>query len=355
MASIDDALEARILLPGRQARLVGHAQARQRLLEAFAAGRAHHAWLITGPRGVGKATFAWHMARLLLAFPGAALAQAPQEGLAADHPVFQQMAAGAHPDFFLLRRTREKKTKKLRARIAVEDARALGHFLSLKSAGGGRRVVVVDSADEMNRETANAILKLLEEPPARTYLFLLSAAPGKLLPTIRSRCVRLPLAPLTDEQVREALLSSDAPQPDESDEDALAQAIRLSRGCPGVALDLSAGAVAELWNEARQALEGSGTQALARVAQRAGQTLGPAQARAELALFVDMLQEWLTERMRRLAMAGNAAQAARVAELLEEAQQRFSALEAVNLDRRQFVEWLLRKAYEVNRLSGATG
>ena len=338
MSAADERMEERILLPGRQARLVGHRQARTQLLRALAGERPHHGWLISGAPGVGKATLAWHVARLLLAFPGDALANAPEEGLPEQHPVFQQMAAGAHPDFFLLRRTRGS-NRRLRAQIAVEDARALGHFLSLTSAAGGRRVVIVDAADEMNRETANAILKLLEEPPPNTFFFLVSHAPGRLLPTIRSRCLRISLSPLSREEVREALDGLEALEG--VDAAMLDAAIAMSGGSPGRALDLATNTAPELWQEAERALAaGADVSALA---SRIGQALAAAEARADFNLFNELMAQWLHQRMRAAALAGDTAGAAQLAEALAEMRERLSALEAVNLDRRQFIDGMLHR------------
>ena len=331
-------MEERILLPGRRARLVGHGEARAQLLRALAGERPHHGWLVSGVPGVGKATLAWHVARLLLAYPGDALANAPEEGVPARHPVFQQMAAGAHPDFFLLRRTRGS-NRRLRAQIAVEDARALGHFLSLTSAAGGRRVVIIDAADEMNRETANAILKVLEEPPPNTFFFLVSHAPGRLLPTIRSRCLHVALTPLSLEEVRAALDGLETLEG--VDAAMLDTAISMSGGSPGRALDLATSMAPELWQEAARALAGQGDVSV--VASRIGQALAAAEARADFNLFNALMAQWLHQRMREAALAGNAAGAARLAEALAEMRERLAALEAVNLDRRQFIEGMLHR------------
>ena len=338
MSSADERMEERILLPGRRARVVGHGEARARLLQALAGERPHHGWLISGVPGVGKATLAWHVARLLLAYPGDALANAPEEGVPEHHPVFQQMAAGAHPDFFLLRRTRGS-NKRLRAQIAVEDARALGHFLSLTSAGGGRRVVIVDAADEMNRETANAILKLLEEPPPNTFFFLVSHAPGKLLPTIRSRCLHVVLSPLSPDEVRQALGGLQALEG--VDVATLDAAISMSGGAPGRALDLATSMAPELWQEVERALAARAD--VSALASRIGQALAGAEARSDFSLFNELMAQWLHERMRRAALAGDAAGAARLAEALAEMRERLAALEAVNLDRRQFIEGMLHR------------
>ncbi len=149
----------------------------------------HHAWLITGAPGVGKATLAYRFARRLLAGvqPGDTLAVDPAS------PVFRRVAVGSHADLLTVEREWDDKKSRLRGEIVVDDARAISAFLRLTPAEGGWRVVVIDGAEHMNRNAANAVLKMLEEPPPRAVLLLTCAAPGRLLPTIRSRCRRLAL------------------------------------------------------------------------------------------------------------------------------------------------------------------
>lgn len=189
-------------------RLIGHASAEQVFLRAHASGRMPHAWLISGPKGVGKATLAYRMARFLLVQPAAEEAGGMFGDLApvaatlqmpADARVFRQVAQRAHPDFRLLERTPNPKTGKLRSEIIVDDVRAVIEFLHLKASVSRWRVVIVDSADDLNRNAANALLKILEEPAPNTVLLLVSHAPQALLPTIRSRCRKLLLQPLAEE------------------------------------------------------------------------------------------------------------------------------------------------------------
>ncbi|HKM65409.1 MAG TPA: DNA polymerase III subunit delta' [Acidisphaera sp.] len=208
--------------------LLGHAAAEAALAEAARAGRMHHAWLITGPRGVGKATLAYRFARALLA-------GMPDGGgldLPPSHPVFRRVAAGAHADLRTLTRTVDPKTKKLRGEIVVDDVRAAGAFLRLTPAEGGWRVLVVDAAEELNRNAANALLKMLEEPPQRAVLLLVCNAPGRLLPTIRSRCRRLRLDRL-DDAAMDALLARYLP---DLPADERGRLVTIAEGAPGRAL-----------------------------------------------------------------------------------------------------------------------
>ena len=198
--------------------LIGQTKAESVFLTAFNSSRLHHAWLVTGPRGVGKATLVWKLARFLLAEPaddglsmfGDAAPVATLD-VPSDPPVARRMAALSEPRLFLLRRAWDEKAKKLKSVITVDEARKLRNFFALSATDGGQRVVIVDTADEMNPNAANALLKLLEEPPERTTLFLISHQPSKLLPTIRSRCRELRCHPLTPDDMATALANAGAP------------------------------------------------------------------------------------------------------------------------------------------------
>lgn len=198
--------------PRETANLIGQDAAVEDFLTAYTSDRLHHGWLITGPKGVGKATLAWQIARFLIATPPAqddGLFGAPPPpttlGIDPEHPVARRIMAGSEPSLFVLRRAWDEKLKKLKSVITVDEVRKLKGFFALSAADGGHRVVIVDSADEMNVNAANALLKLLEEPPKDTTLLLISHQPSRLLPTIRSRCRELRLAPLAPDLVAEAL------------------------------------------------------------------------------------------------------------------------------------------------------
>jgi DNA polymerase III subunit delta' len=215
------------------------------------AGRLPHALLLSGPRGIGKATLAFRFARFVLANGGGegALGGLFGEGdasglaIAPDSGTFRRVASGGHADLLTVERAYDPRRRRLRGEIIVENTREIAAFLRLTPAEGGWRVVIVDGADEMNRNAANALLKILEEPPRRALLLLVAHSPGRLLPTIRSRCRRFPLAPLPPAIVRQLLLRY-RPDLPESQAEALTA---LSGGSIGRALDLAAAGGVELY------------------------------------------------------------------------------------------------------------
>lgn len=231
--------------PRETTTLFGQDHAEASFLDAFNAKRLHHAWLITGPRGVGKATLAWRIARFLLAQPvdedegGLFGAEAPAPApetleIGHEHPVYRRSAQLAEPRLCLIRRAWDAKKARFGAVITVEEARKLNSFFHMSATDGGRRVVIVDSADEMNVSAANALLKTLEEPPKDAILLLISHQPSRLLPTIRSRCRELRLGPLSPDDLAQALDAAGFDAAEQSD--ALAE---LSAGSVGKALRLT--------------------------------------------------------------------------------------------------------------------
>lgn len=227
--------------PRETAHLHGHAGPEAEFLSAFTGGRMHHGWMITGPRGVGKATLAWRLARFLLATPdgdgGLFGAPPPPQSLDIDDedPTARRIRALAEPRLFLLRRAWDDDKKRLKSVITVDEVRRMKSFFSLSAADGGRRVAIIDDADEMNPNAANALLKLLEEPPAGATFFLISHQPFRLLPTIRSRCRELRLYPLAPAALALALEQAGGAT-DAGDAQALAE---LAGGSVGEAFRLT--------------------------------------------------------------------------------------------------------------------
>jgi DNA polymerase-3 subunit delta' len=235
------AAEPDIVEPRAATELLGHEQAERQFLDAWAGKRLAHAWLICGPRGIGKATLAYRIARFVLAGGGESSGGlfgggGPPEALAIapDHLVFRRIAANGHPDLRVLERGFSSDGRKKQTEIPVDAVRTIGGFLALTPAEGGWRVVIIDTVDELNRAGANAILKLLEEPPRNALILLLSHSPDRLLPTIRSRCRRLMLRPLPAETVARLLIRQ---RPDLGPTEAAAVA-RIAEGSIGQALDL---------------------------------------------------------------------------------------------------------------------
>ena len=235
--------------PRRTLDLVGHSEAALLLEGAHASGRLHHAWLLGGVQGIGKTTLAYRFARFVLAGGSDCSAGRPPLHLDPDHPTARRVAAGSHPDLATLERGIGDKGK-LRTEIIVEDVREAGEFARKTPAEGGWRVIVVDSADELNASAANALLKLLEEPPPSSLLLLVSHSPGRLLPTIRSRCRRLTLRPLSvEDTVR--VIGSNRPEIDPEQQILLA---RLAEGRPGLALRLAEEGGAAVFDQLLQLL-----------------------------------------------------------------------------------------------------
>lgn len=285
--------------------LFGQDAAQGEFLNAWTGGRRHHAWLLTGPKGIGKATLAWRIAKFLRANEQAEDAgsmfgaDAPATSLEADPDTqsVRLVESLADPGLALIRRPWDDKTKRLRAEIPVDEVRRLNRFFGLSATDGGTRIAIVDAADELNRNAANALLKMLEEPPANTVLLLIAHRPSRLLPTIRSRCRTLRCAPLSPDDLAAALDA--AGQASDVQTDALAE---LAQGSVGAAIaHLGAGGL-ELYARLVSLLSGApgiDRNALARVAEACA---GPANA-ATCDLTIDLTGVLLT-RMARSGAAG---------------------------------------------------
>lgn len=227
-------------------RLFGHDAALREFADALASGRMHHAWLIVGPEGVGKATLAYHFVRMVLAKCGAAHCT---EVIDAGHPVFRKVAALSHPNLLLLRRSFNEKTKRYSQFIGVDEVRRLKAFLGNTAGEEGWRVVIVDRADDLNQNAANALLKALEEPPPRTLFVLISGAEGRLPVTIRSRARVLRVAALSKDDLENAVRAALARDDQESDARIIGAALALSNGSVRRALELISGEGVKLYDE----------------------------------------------------------------------------------------------------------
>lgn len=231
--------------PAHNPILIGHDPAVMQVMDAFASGRLHHAWLIAGIEGIGKATLAWHIAHYVLSN-----GQNKPGKINPALPVAKLIMGGAHPDMLVIRRAVDEKTGELRNSIIAEDARRIAAFLHTTAAHSGWRVVLIDEAHLLNRVGQNTILKILEEPPPQALILITTTSAGALLPTIRSRCRLLQLAPLGDQQMKTILARL---QPELGPED-IAQLVLHAGGSAGFALKIVRTETLPLYEELREVL-----------------------------------------------------------------------------------------------------
>jgi DNA polymerase-3 subunit delta' len=311
--------------------LYGHAEAEEAVLAAWAQSRLPHAILIGGPGGIGKATLAYRIARFVFAQSGARTSQSAKSlDVPADHPARRQISAQSHPDLLVLRRQLNPDTEKLRSEIRVDDIRRTVPFFGSTAAAGGYRIAIIDSAEELNRNGANALLKVLEEPPPRSLLLIVSNAPGRLLPTIRSRCRRLMLRALSVDDIERAVADV-ADTNDEIPRDRIKEASAASGGSVRHALELLLGESLEVRKLTANllarlpALDGEGLHTLGDRIRR----------NEELTIFAETVGDWLA------AAATDTAEPpvrlARLATAWENVRRATVEAEVFNLDRKPLV------------------
>ncbi|GAA6157070.1 DNA polymerase III subunit delta' [Pyruvatibacter sp. HU-CL02332] len=333
--------------------LYGHQPAEDALREAFMAGRLHHAWLITGPAGIGKATLAYRFARFLLKYGDPRIVESA--GIETLHippedEIFKRVSSRGHANVLTLRKPWNDKTKKYMTVLSVDEVRRTHDFFGMKAGEGGWRICIVDSADDMNTSSANALLKVLEEPPAQTIFLVLANHPGRLLPTIRSRCRTLPLKPLSHDQLLSAVHGHLGHMAD-GDMEAVA---KLAQGSVGRALLLAGGGGIELYREMHGVIASlpkpdvPAVHALAEKLARRGNDQA-------YEMFRELLSDWLVRLVRQGAggpamidevIAGEAdimnrlaagASLDRWVEVWENTARTAERAEALNLDRKQVV------------------
>jgi DNA polymerase-3 subunit delta' len=319
--------------PRETSGLLGQEAAERAFREAIGAGRLHHAWLLGGPKGIGKATLAFRVARHLLA--GGDRAGLPETlDLPAGHPVARQVAGLSHPNLVLLRRQKAPGAKTVPTQIGVDAARRALHLFAETSADSGYRICIVDCADELNLASANALLKVIEEPPPRSLFLIVSHAPGRLLPTIRSRCRRLALKPLTVEEVARVLRGL-GPAQAGAPPALIERAASLSEGSVARALDLldpdTIGVVDEV-----EALLDQGDRPDWRRALRLAERLAGREADALYAAALDTVQRRLAAEIER-RQGEPPSRLAALADAAERAAKAAREAQVYNLDRRPVV------------------
>lgn len=323
--------------PRETLRLVGHADAERALLDSYRSGRMHHAWILGGEEGIGKATLAYRFARFILANPdpkSTAVAAVRDLSVDGDAPAARRVASQSHPDLFALRRGTTRDGKSIASEIRVDEVRELVSFFTTTAGEGGWRVAIVDTADDLNTNGANALLKVLEEPPPRSLFLILSTAPKRLLPTIRSRCRSLLLKPLQDEEVL-AVLEGLPDITGDSGPDDLRRAADASDG----SVRRAAGLLAEDSLALRETLAGMLDRLpdLDRTALHAfADKVAGREGAGSFQLFIGAVQDWLHERLTHGARSGDVRLAAWAA-LWEKVGRAAREAEIYNLDRRPLV------------------
>jgi len=318
--------------PRETVSLYGHQDAETTLLDAYRGGQFPHAWLIGGPHGIGKVTLAYRMARFVLAHPLAsspAVQNASSLAVDEEHPAARRIAAGAHGGLLVLERTLNDKGV-LRTEISVNDTRETLPFFGSTSAEGGWRVCIVDTVDELNANSANALLKVLEEPPAQSLFLLASHAPGRVLPTILSRCRKLPLRPLDAADVARAAADATGSSPDD---EALVAAAGRADGSVARALTLLGGETLGLQQKTEALLR-----TLPQLDPKGMHGLGDSLAgndRAAFLAFVDTLERWMGAQLR--GGAGDLPRLARLSEVWENISRAVRETQEFNLERKPLV------------------
>lgn len=342
-------------LPREGNLIVGQSQAEQALLDAYRSGRMHHAWLFAGEEGIGKASLAFRMARFVLSFPDPAsdaVISADSLDVPADSPAAVKVAHGTHGNVLHIQREWDERSKRFKTGLTVDSIRRIIPFLGTTAGEGAWRIVIVDPADDMNRSAANALLKALEEPPSRTLFFLISAMPGRLLPTIRSRCRLVACRPLDEAGMRQVLGPLEPGF--EGREDARL-ILALAHGSPRRALALIREDGSELYRLLLRAFDKPDHANAAAIADKAADQKSGGPAR-----FIELLNGYLDRRVRGLGEPETRHEPRQLplatwAELWEKAARSSRDAEIYNLDVRHYVLDILETYSAAVRQRSQTG
>ena len=325
-----------IPLPHQRDNLIGHRATEQALLDAYRSKRLHHAWILGGPKGIGKATLAFRLAKFVIANPdrfGGSVAAATDLQVASDHSVCRQIQAGGHPNILHLRRPWDDKGKRFKSDLPVDEVRRTVNFFGTTASAKAWRICIVDAADDMNTNSANALLKILEEPPERCLFLVLSHAPGRLLPTIRSRCRRLTLDTLSADQVIAGLRELSAER--SMSEAELNDISEISDGSLRSALTLLSGDGLAIAQGTRKLAEQASRLDLKAVHSLADLVAARGQS-DNWENFQHVVEKWLHSKMRDVVSQG-AANALNYIDLWDATKSSIQSSDALNLDRKQVV------------------
>lgn len=324
------------IAPQENTVLFGHDEAEALLAGNYATGKLHHAILIEGPEGVGKATLAFRLAHHMLAHPDPKTAPDRLDAPDTSSQEFRTIAAGASHNLIHLVKPLDDKGQKIKTAITVDEVRKVGKFLSQTTGNNNWRIVIIDVADDLNRNAANALLKMLEEPPRRTLFLVLSHHPGRLLPTIRSRCMPLILRPLSDDDMIRAIEHLGLPIPPGKRD----MVLRGASGSVSTAIKLVNYGGLDIVEafEAMLAQSGPGQR---REMHRLADALSGKSSDETYAFFADHVGQHVARQARVSALAGDSARADKLSRLHASLFERMAISDGYNLDRKQTVLTIL--------------
>ncbi|MDH6234662.1 DNA polymerase-3 subunit delta' [Mesorhizobium soli] len=332
--------------PSENPFLVGHEEAAGVIASAYRAGKLPHALLLAGPQGIGKATLAFHLAYHLLKNPARETAPPTLTKPDPASPLFRQIAMGAHPAVLHLTRPLNDKTKSFKTVLTVDEIRKVNRFLSMTSHDGSYRVVIVDPADDMNTNAANALLKNLEEPPAKTVFILITHALGSLLPTIRSRCQVIRLAPLEPSSLMQALDNADSPAPEGAE--ARAALAERAGGSARNAIVLTQYGGLEIAEAIDNLLAAPRLDIAA--AYKLAEVAGGRDQAVQFDIFNRHMLDLLSNAASAAAHASELSRAKILSDTWQETMKTISETETYNLDRKQHVLTMIDRLYAVMRM-----
>ncbi|MET3560020.1 DNA polymerase-3 subunit delta' [Bartonella japonica] len=335
-----DDIEA-VLSPSQNNIIFGHEVARHFLAQMREEGRLHHALLFEGEHGIGKATLALHLAWNILSSQKGELLQPEYHSI-----TWHQMMHGSHPGLLHISRRFDLKMQKFKTGVLIDDVRDIMHFLNKTSQDDGWRIVIIDPADDMNRNAANAILKTLEEPPAKTLFIIITHSLGRLLPTIRSRCQQISLRPLSNDEMKKVIphIFSHQVLPDEK---TIEMIIQRSKGSPRKAALLICQGGLEMVKTIDALLEQSVCNPA--IVHTLAQTLSSLSSTIQFQQFCDEILDKIQKRSIMLAERGNLFLSKKCAQIWHETHQEIGETQSFNLDKKQFIINLLFRVHKIIR------
>lgn len=319
--------------------IFGHEAARHFLAQMREEGHLHHALLFEGEYGIGKATLAFHLAWNILSSQEGNFLQPEQNSV-----IWHKMTQGCHPGLLHISRRFDLKTQKFKTAILIDDIRDVMHFLNQTSQDNGWRIVIIDPAEDMNRSAANAILKTLEEPPAKTLFIIITHSLGRLLPTIRSRCQQISLRPLRDDEMKKVILHIFSKQ-DLPDEETLEMIIQRSKGNPRKAALLIYQGGFEIVKSLDNLLEKPVCNLT--VVHTLAQTLSSLSSMIQFQQFCDEILDKIQKKTIMLAENGELALSKKCAQIWQEIHQEIGEMQSFNLDKKQFIINVLLKVHKI--------